>query len=144
MVAGHLAGGHLTAMLLACSWPTVGADLPANLVAGGLSISGLFDLEPLRQTPFLRDSLRLTPTSARRLSPVCFPPPAAPLYAVAGALESEEFLRQNALIQSAWGENAVPVCEPLPGANHFDVLDDFIDPHGRLHRLALQLLGLSA
>ena len=144
VVAGHSAGGHLTAMLLACRWPIVGADLPADLLAGGLSISGVFDLEPLQQTPFLTDSLRLTPASARRLSPVRFPPPAAPLYAVAGALESEEFLRHNELIRAAWGENAVPVCESLPGANHFDVLDDFIDPHGRLHRLALQLLGLSA
>ena len=38
----------------------------------------------------------------------------------------------------------MPVCEALPGANHFDVLDDLVDPHGRLHGLALQLLGLSA
>ena len=144
VVAGHSAGGHLTAMMLSCRWREVAPDLPETLLAGGLSISGVFDLEPLRQTPFLRKSLRLTPASARRLSPVHFPPPSVPLYATAGAEESEEFLRHNALIRDAWGENAVPVCESIPGAHHFDVLDDLIDPHGRLHRLALQLLGLSA
>lgn len=143
VVVGHSAGGHLAAMLLTCRWQTVGPDLPASLVSGGLSISGVFDLEPLRLTPFLRADLRLTPASARRLSPALFPAPAVPLYATAGADESDEFLRQNALIQAAWGEAAVPVCEAIPGAHHFDVLDDLTDPHGRLHRLALRLLGLA-
>jgi arylformamidase len=144
VVVGHSAGGHLTAMLLSCAWHTVAPDLPAALLGGGLSISGLFDLEPIRQTPFLASDLRLTPASARRLSPASFPPPAAPLYATVGGGESEEFLRQNELIRSAWGEGAVPVCEAIPGANHFDVLDDLIDPHGRLHGLALRLLALAA
>jgi arylformamidase len=145
VVAGHSAGGHLAAMLMACRWPTVAPDLPAALISGGLAISGLFDLEPLRQTPFLQADLRLTPASARRLSPSRFAPPSspAPLYATVGAEESEEFLRQNASIQKTWGPDAVPVCETIPGANHFDVLDDLIDPHGRLHGLALRLLGLA-
>ena len=143
-VAGHSAGGHLTAMLVSCAWNAVASDLPAGLVSGGLSISGLFDLEPIRQTPFLAADLRLTPASARRLSPASFPPPARPLYATVGGGESAEFLRQNELIRSAWGDNAVPVCEAIPDANHFNVLDDLIDPHGRLHGLALRLLHLTA
>ena len=44
-------------------------DLPARLVRGALPISGLFDLEPLRQTPFLQDDLRLTPSAVQQLSP---------------------------------------------------------------------------
>lgn len=141
VVAGHSAGGHLTAMLLSCAWNTVGTDLPAALVTGGLSISGVFDLEPLRQTPFLAPDLRLTPASVRRLSPASFPAPAVPLHATVGAAESAEFLRQNELIRTAWGEAAVPVCESIADANHFSVLDDLIDPHGRLHGLAVRLLG---
>ena len=143
VVAGHSAGGHLTAMMLACRWPQVGADLPPTLLRGGLSISGVFDLDPLRQTPFLQGDLRLTTASARRLSPARFPAPAAPLFAVAGANESSEFMRNLELIRAAWGESAVPVAEALPGLNHFDILDDFIDPHGRSHGLALRLLALS-
>jgi arylformamidase len=51
-------------------------------------------------------------------------------------------VRQNALIRDVWGPTAVPVCETLPGSNHFSVLNPLADPAGRLHELALRLLGL--
>ena len=143
VVAGHSAGGHLAAMLLSCEWRHVGQDLPALLVSSALSISGVFDLEPLRQTPFLQPDLRLTPASVRRLSPAHFSPPAGELYATVGANESEEFLRQNRLIREAWGPRAVPVCETVPGTHHLDVLHELADPQARLHGLALRLLGLA-
>jgi len=140
VVAGHSAGGHLAAMMLSCVWKAAARDLPARLVRGALSISGLYDLEPVRHTPFLRDDLRLTPASARKLSPALFPAPAhGVLYTTVGSTESDEFRRQNRLIRDAWGAKAVPVCEEIPGKNHFDVLHDLADPTGRLHRLALDL-----
>ena len=142
VVAGHSAGGHLAAMLLACDWRRVGADLPADLLRGALAISGVYDLEPLRLAPFLQVDLRLERADVPRLSPAFFPAPRGPLHAVVGALESAEFQRQNALIRTAWGEAAVPVCETLPGRHHYDVLDDLIDAAGRAHALALGLLGL--
>jgi arylformamidase len=143
VVAGHSAGGHLAAMLLCCRWLQVGLDLPEQLVASALSISGVFDLEPVCRTPFLQADLRLTPASARRLSPALFPPPAGRLFATVGANESEEFLRQNDSIRAAWGARTVPVCETVPGTNHLDVLHELADPQARLHGLALQLLGLT-
>lgn len=142
VVAGHSAGGHLAAMLLACEWARVADDLPVDLVRAALSISGLFEMEPLRHTPFLAPDLRLTAASARRLSPALMPAPRGPLVAVVGGDESAEFLRQNALIREAWGDAAVPVCETVPGANHLTVLHDLADANTRLHRLALGLLGL--
>jgi arylformamidase len=111
-------------MLLGCRWPQVAADLPADLLRAAISISGLFELETIRRTPFLAPDLRLTAESARRLSPALLPAPAGRLAAVVGGDESEEFLRQNRLIRSAWGEAAVPVCEAIPGTNHFTVLHD--------------------
>lgn len=144
VVAGHSAGGHLAAMLLCCRWPQVAPDLPPQLVPSALSISGLFDLEPVAQTPFLQADLQLTPASVERLSPARFPAPAGTLVAVAGANESEEFLRQNRLIREAWGERAVPVCETVPGTNHLDVLHALADPQARLHGLTLGLLGLAS
>ena len=141
VVAGHSAGGHLAAMMLACRWPQLEAGLPPKLVRSALAISGLFDLEPLRHTPFLQPDLRLTPADVRRLSPARFPPPAAGrLHAVVGGAESAEFQRQNALIRAAWGEGVVPVCEAIPGAHHLGVLDGLADPGARLHRLARGLL----
>jgi arylformamidase len=136
VVAGHSAGGHLAAMLMCCRWQQVAADLPAA------PISGVFDLEPIRQVPFLQADLRLTETSARQLSPSRFPAPAGELVAVAGALESEEFLRQNTLIRDAWGARTVTACETIPGANHLTVLHDLASVGGRSHRHARALLGL--
>ena len=141
-VIGHSAGGHLAAMLLACMWRAYAPDLPAGLVKRALSISGLYDLEPVRRTPFLKDSLKLTPRHARQASPAGFArPPGRTLYSVAGSHESAEFLRQNALIQQAWGKKAVPVCEALEGLNHFSVLDALVNPAHRLHRLARELIA---
>lgn len=142
-LVGHSAGGHLATMLLSCRWKQFAADLPAQPLAGALSISGLYDLEPLRHTPFLQADLQLTPAAVARLSPAFFPRPRGTrLYAVVGMDESEEFRRQNRLIRDVWGPTAVPVCEDLPRANHFTVLHNLVDPAGRLHELALRLLGL--
>lgn len=140
-VVGHSAGGHLAAMLLDCLWPQVAPDLPADLVKGALSISGLYDLEPLMHTPFLKDSLRLTPEQVRLASPALLPAPKkGVLYTVAGADESAEFVRHNKLIQQAWGKRVVPVCETLPGKNHFSVLEDLTAPWEHLHQLAIRLV----
>ena len=141
-VAGHSAGGHLAAMLLACDWPAHAPDLPKMLVKNALSISGLYDLEPIRQTPFLQD-LHLAPEQVRQASPVLLPRPTqGTLCSVAGGDESEEFLRQKRLIQQERGYDAVTDCESLPGLNHFSVLEALIAPDHRLHQLALELLGL--
>ncbi len=141
-VVGHSAGGHLAAMLLTCLWPAHARDLPADLVKNALSISGLYELESVMHTPFLKESLRLTPAQVAQASPAWLPAPRqGVLYTVAGADESEEFLRHNALIEQAWGPRAVPVREALLGKQHFSVLEALVQPDHRLHQLALQLLG---
>lgn len=142
LVAGHSAGGHLAALLLACNWPEADARLPARWVRRGLSISGLHDLEPMRHTPFLAPFLRLDEADALRASPGWMPAPTGGrLVAVAGGDESAEFHRQAAWLQARWGKRVVPVCERLPGLNHFSVLDAFATPGQRLHQLANDLLA---
>jgi arylformamidase len=76
-VIGHSAGGHLAAMMLACDWQRADPDLPVDVVMKAMSLSGLYDLEPVRHTPFLRDSLRLTDADALRASPAFLPAPEA-------------------------------------------------------------------
>ena len=142
VLVGHSAGGHLAAMLNCCDWKAVAADLPRHLVKGAMSISGVHDLAPLRQTPIVQCDLALDALSVRRLSPIHFPAPDAPTYALVGGAESEEFRRQTRLLRQAWGRRAVPVCEELPGRNHFDILHDLADPQGRSHQLARKLLDL--
>lgn len=138
-VVGHSAGGHLVGMLLSTRWSDFG--LPGQPVRQGVSISGLFDLEPLRQTPFLAD-LGLTPEEAHAQSPIHRPHTGGVLTAVVGGDESEEFLRQNTLLQQAWGHAAAPVAAVLPGLNHFSVVDDFARPDsGLAERVAHILKG---
>ena len=145
VVAGHSAGGHLAAMLLACDWHAVAPDLPGDLVKSALAVSGVFELEPLRHAPFLAPELGLDAASALRLSPAAMPSPSPGrrLVAVVGGDESEEFLRQNERIAQAWGREVVTVCEQVPGRHHMNVLFALADPVERTHRLALQLLGLA-
>jgi AcrR family transcriptional regulator len=156
VVAGHSAGGHLAAMMLACQWADVvpacaeaalpggNRALPAVVVQSALAVSGVFDLEPLRHAPFLAGDLNLSRSEARRLSPAGLPAPArGQLLAVVGGDESEEFLRQNRLIARAWGRPTVPVCESVPGRHHMNVLHDLAEPGRRVHALALGLLGLA-
>ncbi|MFL6677233.1 MAG: alpha/beta hydrolase [Burkholderiaceae bacterium] len=142
VVAGHSAGAHLAALMLSCRWKDVDASLPAQLVSGALAVSGLFDLEPLRLAPFIRDDIRLTPASVKRLSPAFFPRPRKPLHTAVGGEETSELKRQAALIRDQWGPTSVPVSETIPHANHFTILHNLADPNGRLHRSALALLGL--
>ena len=149
-LVGHSAGGQLVGMLLATDWLAVGRQLgvvlPVQPLQHGVSISGLFDMEPIRQAPFLAD-LCLTPPEAASQSPAQLPAPQRPgqrgrLTAVVGGDESDEFKRQNRLIQQAWGSDAVPVCEELPGLNHFSVVEDLVKPGSRLHTcVARSLFG---
>jgi arylformamidase len=145
-VVGHSAGGHLAAMLLACQWKAVSADLPVRLLKNALSISGLYELESIRRAPFLQDSLRLTPAQVKKASPAWLPAPKVVggrgvLNSVAGGNESAAFVQHNALIQQAWGQRVVPVAEVLPGLNHFSILDALVQPGHRLNQLTQNLLG---
>lgn len=142
-VVGHSAGGQLVGMLLATDWLAVGRQLgvalPLQPLQHGVSISGLFDMELIRQTPFLAD-LGLSPEEAASQSPALLPAPSTPgprgrLTTVVGGDESDEFKRQNRLIQQAWGSDAVPVCEELPGLNHFSVVEELVKPGSRLSAL---------
>ena len=111
------------------------------MARNALAISALHDLDPLMHTPFLQPDLRLTPEHVQQASPARLPAPAqGTLYSVVGGDESEEYLRQNRLIQEAWSPERVPVCEALPGLNHFSVLDALVQSEQRLHQLALDLL----
>ncbi len=141
-VAGHSAGGHLAAMLLACDWPRYQPGLPVGLLRNALSVSGLHELDAIMHAPFLQQSLLLTSAQVLQCSPAWFPPPVqGSLYSVAGADESTEFARQCRLIQRSWGRARVPVCELLAGCNHFSVLNALAQPGHRLQQLGMQLLN---
>ncbi len=126
-VSGHSAGGHLTAMAMATDWRVQAgaeADLPANLVKGGCSLSGVYDLEPLRLS-YHQAVLKLDPEMARRMTPLGHPPRrAGPLILAVGSEETDEFLRQQDEYAASWRRAGLPLqVVDLPGRNHFSAVD---------------------
>jgi arylformamidase len=138
-VAGHSAGAHLAAMMLAAQWPRYAADLPADLFKGGLAVSGIYDLQPLLAVSVNQD-LRLDAREAERLS-VAYMPPAtgAPLSTAVGGLESAEFKRQNALIGECW-KSCLRRDIAMPGFNHLTVAAELGNPASPLFAGALDLI----
>jgi arylformamidase len=140
-VCGHSAGAHLTAMMMAALWPVFDQGLPRDLFKGGLAISGIYDLRPLREVDFLAD-LRLDEPSALRVSPAFLPPATrAPVFTCVGGLESSEFKRQNALLAQRW-RSAVAADVPMPGRHHFSVVDELANPASALFAGARRMMKL--
>ena len=140
-VIGHSAGGQLAAMMLACAWAVLDPGLPPRVVRSAMGVSGLYDLQPLMHTPSLQEVLRLTAEQVHMASPLRLPAPAhGRLVSVVGAHESGEYLRQNHLIQQAWGRARVPTVAALPGLNHFSIVDALATRGHRLNRMVRELI----
>lgn len=128
-LAGHSAGGHLTAMLLTVDWPKRDASMPPRLFRSAVALSGVFDLEPLTQT-YLNDALRLTREEALAVSPIFRAALGhTPLLVVVGANETAEFHRQSREFCTAW--RGAPPLEAA-GLNHFSIVEAFCDPGSAL------------
>jgi acetyl esterase/lipase len=130
-VSGHSAGGHLTAMMMT-----------ETRLAGGVAISGIYDLEPIRHTP-LDDACKLTDGEVANLSPMFLPPRCkAPMAVVVGAAESAEFNRQAVDFAAAWRKHGIHAeVIAVPRMNHFTVLDELARPGSGIFRAALRLMG---
>jgi arylformamidase len=130
-VAGHSAGGHLTstAMVLAT-------------VKGGLAISGLYDLEPIRLN-YLNAKLGLDAAEARRNSPILhLPQRAGPLIIAYGAAELPELRRQSVEYARAWLESGLSgnLLE-VEGADHFTILESLAHADGALTRALVDMVA---
>jgi arylformamidase len=142
-VAGHSAGGHLAAALMSTDWPRLDAALPEDMIKGALPISGLYDLEPIRQLT-MNDTLHISKDEARHLSPILSVPPVGGAMTLAvGTNEGSEFSRQQADYAAAWKAGGL-ACETLylEGQNHFSIVDDYAKEGGALFEAACAQMGL--
>lgn len=123
-VAGHSAGGHLTAMMATTDFAQYGG--PADLVKSATCVSGLYDLEPLAMVNVNQD-LKIQPADIAPLSPVRLSPrPHVTLTATVGDQEAEEFVRNTRELIAAWRKGGADVTEiAAPGFHHFNILDEF-------------------
>jgi len=129
-VGGSSAGGHLCGMLLADGWHAE-YDLEHGTIRGAITLSGLFDLEPVRLS-YVNGWMGLDAAAAQRNSPIRHipkRPPAPRLLASYGGLETSEFMRQTETYAAAWaaaGHDAQVVAQA--GHNHFDIVCALGDP----------------
>jgi hypothetical protein len=102
-------------------------------LAGGIAISGVYDLEPVRLN-YLNDKLRLDEAEAARNSPIRhLPSHAAPLVVSVGLGELPELIRQSEEYWAAWQAKGLRgQYLPLPGHDHFSILEELARPSGRL------------
>lgn len=133
-ISGHSAGGHLVGMALLTDWEG-DYGLPADLIKGGLAISGLFDLGFLPFS-YIQPKVQASWDQVRRLSPQFHIPPCAPPCHVAvGGKESPEFRRQSRDFHAAWHARGLAGTYLEPeGKDHFTVLEEIEDPSTELHR----------
>lgn len=142
-VGGQSSGGHLAAVALTTDWQGR-YDLPADIVKGGLLVSGMYDLAPVRLSKRSR-YVAFDDETVAELSPLYhLDRLRAPLVVAYGTCETPEFQRQNREFAAAVAAAGKPV-RLLVGEhyNHFELPETLGNPYGLLGRAALELTGLA-
>jgi len=142
-LSGHSAGGHIVAMLMATNWPEFDPEMPLEPIKAGCGISGVYDLEPVRLS-FLNKDLGLTAATARMFSPVLLEPEVrAPLLLPVGGDEGPEYIRQSMDMAEAWVTKGVDAkVWVMPDCNHFDTINQFLDPASELSNAVRSQVGV--
>jgi arylformamidase len=141
-VAGHSSGAHLTGCALITDWQA-GYNMPADIIKGGICISGMYDLKPVRlsaRSAYVKfdDKTEQELSSIRHLARL-----KAPVIVAYGTNETPEFQRQGREFAAAVKAAGKPV-ELIVGEhyNHFELPETLANPYGLLGRAALRLMKL--
>ncbi len=128
ILCGWSAGGQLTAMLL-----------DHALITAGLTISGVYELGPLRDT-YLNEKLALTDAEILSLSPTQLTPIQKPLAIAYGTAELPALINDSRNLHEIRAAAHAPgVLLPVPHADHFTILDELEAPNGSLTRSLLDI-----
>ena len=142
-ITGHSSGAHLSGCTLVTDWQK-DFGLPANIIKGGLLVSGMYDLKPVRlskRSEYVKfsDEIEHALSSQRHLDKLN-----APIIVAHGSQETPEFQRQAREFAAAVKAAGKPV-ELIVGEgfNHFEMQETLGNPYGIGGRAALKLMGLS-
>lgn len=124
VIAGHSAGGHLSARM---AMPGVLPEDVANRLQKVVPISPVTDLRPLMQTAMNGD-LQLDAAEAEAESPALGPRRDVPVHVWVGGGERPAFLDQARWLRDAWG-CGLTITE---GQHHFNVIDPLTDADSAL------------
>jgi len=142
-ITGHSSGAHLSGCTLVTDWEK-DFGVPANLIKGGLLISGMYDLKPVRlskRSEYVKftDEVEQALSSQRHLDKLN-----APIIVAYGTQETPEFQRQNREFAAAVKAAGKPVELIVgDGLNHFEIQETLGNPYGLAGRAALKLMNLS-
>jgi arylformamidase len=119
--------------------------VPADIIKGGMCISGMYDLTPVRLSARSR-YVAFDDATVAALSPLRhLDLLRAPLVVAYGTCETPEFQRQNREFAAAV-EASGKVVELLVGEhyNHFELPETLGNPYGLLGRAALDLMDVAS
>jgi arylformamidase len=142
-VGGHSSGGHLCGVILVTDW-SKGFGLPADAVKGGLCMSGMYDMKPVRLSKrgtYVKfdNDMEDKMSSQRHLDQL-----RALIVVTYGTNETPEFQRQNRDFAAAVKATGKPVeLIEAPNYNHFEMYESLGNPYGPNGRAALALMKLS-
>jgi len=142
-IGGHSSGGHLCGVTLVTDW-SKDFGLPADVIKGGLCMSGMYDMKPVRlskRSTYVKfdDDMENKMSSQRHLDLL-----RAPIIVTYGTNETPEFQRQNRDFAAAAKAAGMKV-ELIEAANynHLEMCESLGNPYGPNGRAALSLIKLS-
>lgn len=140
-VMGKSSGGHLAGMMVTTDWQAE-RGVPPDVIKGGLLVSGMYDLEPVRLS-FRNGFLHLDEDSAWRNSPIHhIPGNGCPLVVGFGSEETDEFRRQGRTFADAWHARGLSCRQVvMNGRHHFSINADLKDPNSALARPFLEMIA---
>src|SRR5882724_718645 len=139
-LGGHSSGGHLCGVALVTDWQKE-FGLPADMVTGGLCMSGLYDMKPVRlskRSTYVKftDDMEQAMSSLRHIDKL-----RAPIIVTYGTNETPEFQRQSRDFAAAVKAAGKPVeLIEAPNFNHFEMCESLANPVGPNRRRALNLI----
>ena len=112
-----------------------------EILKGGMALSGLYDLEPVRLC-FVNEDIRLDEAAVPRLSPVRLTPPRGTrAVIVTGGLEGPEFIRQGRDLADAWRSHELSVDEIVAAEDdHFSIVGRLGEPNDILVRRYCEMM----
>src|SRR5262249_12635312 len=142
-IGGHSSRRHLCGGTLGTDWQQ-DFGLPADIIQGGLCMSGIYDMKPVRRSrrgSYARftDKMEQAMSSQRHLDQL-----RAPVTVTYGTNERPEFQRQNRDFAAAARAAGKPV-ELIEAAdyNHLEMMESLGNPYGPNGRAALALMKLA-
>ena len=143
-LAGHSSGAHLAGVVLVTDWQKE-FGLPINIVKGGVLMSGMYDLKPVRlskRSKYVKftDEIEQALSTQRHLDKL-----STPIILAHGTLESPEFQRQTREFAAAVKAAGKPVQFIVAeGYNHFELPETLGNPYGLMGRAALEQMQLGS